>query len=104
VFDKNFIVSSIIDYDTNLKIFGNFATELTKSDVDVAVGFQYAVDETTTLKGKVNSRYVLGISLLKSYRNFVDFGLTVRMSTLNRKSNQFNPKFNFGISLNVNDI
>jgi hypothetical protein len=104
VYDKNFILGSILDYNDKLKLFGNFAAELTQSNVDLAVGFQYALDEATTVKGKIDNRYVVALSLLKNYRRFIDFGFIVRMSTLSKKTKDFNPKFNFGLSLNVSDI
>jgi hypothetical protein len=104
VYDKNFILGTIIDYNDKLKLFGNFSTELTKSNVEIAMGFQYALDETTTLKGKANQRSVFALSLLKSYRKFIDFSFIVRLSTISKKTKQFNPKFNFGLSLNVADI
>jgi hypothetical protein len=104
VYDKNFILGTIVDYNDKLKLFGNFATELTQNKVDIACGFQYALDDTTTVKGKVDQRYVVALSILKSYRKFIDFGFIVRMSSLSKKTKQWNPKFNFGLSLNVADI
>jgi hypothetical protein len=104
VYDKNVIIGSILDYSDKLKLFGSFATELTGKDADLAIGFQYALDQSTVLKGKVDNKNHVALSLLKNYRKFVDFGFIVRVSTVNRKTNQFNPKFNFGLSLNVFDI
>jgi hypothetical protein len=104
LYDKNFILGSILDYSDKLKLFGNFAAELTQSNVSLAVGFQYALDDSTTIKGKLDNRYAVALSLLKSYRKLVDFGMIVRMSTVSKKTKQIRPKFNFGVSLNVADI
>jgi hypothetical protein len=104
VYDKNLILGSILDYDDKLKLFGNFAAELSKRSVDLAVGLQYDLDASTTVKGKVDNNYRFALSLLKNYRKWIDFGFIVRVSTVNRKTNEFRPKYNFGLSLNVADI
>jgi hypothetical protein len=103
-YEKNFNLGTILDYNDKLKVFGNCYAELSQRNVDLAVGFQYSLDDSTVLKGKVDNKYAIVLSLMKSYRKFIDFGFIVRVSTLSKKTKEFKPKYNFGLSLNIADI